>query len=196
MFAALGRFTYRCRWYIIAVWVVVLPFGIYGATHVQKVLQGGGFSIAGSPSDLALKEANKHLTLGESALYVVFESEDLDARGDEFIELQEEALSRFVPGEFPHLQRAETFASVRDPNLVSRDRRASVAILAFDEPFDKVQAMMPRVRSAVRDTGLKHYITGEPAVFEEIEAVSTEDAARAEYYTLPVALVVLVLVFG
>jgi RND superfamily putative drug exporter len=196
MFAALGRFAYRRRWYIIAVWVMVLPFGIYGATHVQKVLQGGGFSIAGSPSDLALKEANKHLTLGESALYVVFESKDLDARGDEFMDLQKEALSRFVPGEFPYLQRVETFASVRDPNLVSRDGRASVAILAFDEPFDKVQAMMPRIRSAVRDTGLKHYITGEPAVFEEIEAVSTEDAARAEYYTLPVALVVLVLVFG
>lgn len=196
MFATLGRFTYHYRWYIIAVWVVVLPFGIYGATHAQKVLKGGGFSIAGSPSDRALKEANKHLTLGESALYVVFESDELDARGDEFIAREREALSRLVPGEFPYLERVETFASVRDPNLVSRDGRASVAILAFNEPFDKVQAIMPRIRAAVRGAGLKHYITGEPAVFEEIEAVSSEDAARAEYYTLPVALVVLVLVFG
>lgn len=196
MFAALGRFTYRFRRHILIAWALILPFGIYGAAHVQKVLKGGGFSIAGSPSDLALKEANKHLALGESALYIVFESRDLDARGEEFIRRQREALSNFVPGEFPYLQRVETYDSVRDPNLVSKDGHASVVILAFDEPFDKVQAIMPRIRAAVRDTGLKHYITGEPAVFEEIEAVSSEDAARAEYYTLPVALIVLVLVFG
>ncbi len=196
MFAALGRFVYRFRWYIIAVWIVVLPFAVYGAANVHSVLRGGGFAVTGSPSDLALQEANKHLTLGESALYVVFENDHLNARGEEFIALQREALARFVPGEYPDLQRVETFDNVRDPNLVSRDKRASVAILSFDEPFDVIQSKMPQIRADIVDTGLRHYVTGEPAVFEEIEAISAQDATRAEYYTLPVALVVMVLVFG
>jgi len=196
VFAALGRFTYRFRWYIIAAWIVVLPFSVWGATSVHAALKGGGFSIDGSPSDLALEKANERLTLGRSALYVVFESDELEARGEEFIEREDEALAEFVPGEFPHLLRVETFAKVRDPNLVSKDGRASVAILSFDVPFDETQAMLPKIREAIGDAGLRHYVTGEPAVFEEIEAVSSEDAARAEYYTLPVALVVLVLVFG
>jgi len=196
VFAALGRFIYGRRWYVIAAWVAVLPIAVYGAMHVHGALQGGGFSIADSPSERALHEANRHLNLGRSALYVVFENKDLNARKPEFMRRQREALAAFEPGEFPYLTRLETFANVRDPNLVSRDGHASIAILGFSEPFDRVQAMMPRIRAAVRDTGLTHYITGEPAVFEEIERISSEDAARAEYYTLPIALVVLVLVFG
>jgi RND superfamily putative drug exporter len=196
VFAALGRFAYRRRWYIIAVWAVVVPFALYGAANVHSVLKGGGFSLAGSPSDLALREANKHLTLGESALYIIFESKDLEARSPAFMEKQAAALAELQPDGFPYLSRVETFENVRDPNLISRDGRASMAILGFNEPFDKVQAIMPRIRAAVRDTGLKHYITGEPAVFEEIERISSEDATRAEYYTLPVALIVMVLVFG
>jgi RND superfamily putative drug exporter len=196
VFAALGRFAYRRRWYIIAVWAVVVPLALYGAANVHSVLKGGGFSIAGSPSDLALQEANKHLTLGKSALYIIFESEDLEARSPEFMQKQAAALAGLKPDEFPYLGRVETFENVRDPNLISRDGHASMAILGFNEPFDKVQAIMPRIRAAVRDTGLKHYITGEPAVFEEIERISSEDATRAEYYTLPVALIVMVLVFG
>jgi len=196
VFAALGRFTYRRRWYIIAAWVAILPFAVYGAMNVHHVLQGGGFSIAGSPSDVALQKANEHLNLGKSALYIVFENKELNARGDEFQRRQAEALAEFVPDEFQYLSRLETFANVRDPNLISRDDHASMAILGFNQPFDKVQAIMPKIRAAVRDAGLKHYVTGEPAVFEEIERVSSEDASRAEYYTLPVALIVMILVFG
>jgi len=196
VFAALGRFAYRRRWWILALWMAILPFALYGAAHVAHVLQGGGFSIAGSPSDRALAEANKHLALGESALYIVFESATLEARGEEFQRLQAQALARFQLGEFRYLQRVETFANVRDPNLISRDGHASVAIVSFSESFDKVQAIMPEIRAAIGDTPLRHYITGEPAVFEEIERISADDARRAEYYTLPVAAVVMLFVFG
>ena len=196
MFAALGRFTYRRRWHILAAWAVVLPFAVWGATQASNVFKGGGFSIAGSPSEAALAMANQRIALGRSALYIVFTSDHLDARGAPFQALEAKALARLVPDKFPYLSRVETFASVRDPNLVSRDRRASIALLAFNQPFDKVQAIMPRIRAALQTTELKRYITGEPAVFEEIEKLSSEDAARAEYYTLPVALFVLLFVFG
>ena len=196
MFAALGRFTYRRRWHVLALWAILFPFAVFGATRLHTVLQGGGFSIAGAPSDVALAEANKKLAVGKSALYVVFTSDSLNARGKEFQRREAEALSRFVPDKYPHLLRVETFASVRDPSLVSRDNRASVAILDFKVAFDQIQAMMPEIRASIRPTGLKHYITGEPAVFDELERISTDDARRAEYYTLPIALVVMLFVFG
>ncbi|MCX6362590.1 MAG: MMPL family transporter, partial [Actinobacteria bacterium] len=45
-------------------------------------------------------------------------------------------------------------------------------------------------------TGLTTYLTGDPAVYADIEQISAEDLRTAEMYTLPIAIIVLVLIFG
>src|SRR5665647_98011 len=39
-------------------------------------------------------------------------------------------------------------------------------------------------------------VTGDPAVYADIEQISAEDLRTAETYTLPIAIIVLVLIFG
>ena len=52
------------------------------------------------------------------------------------------------------------------------------------------------MRRALRPTGLTTYLTGDPAVYAELEQRSSQDLRTAESYTIPVAVVVLVLIFG
>ena len=56
--------------------------------------------------------------------------------------------------------------------------------------------MIPAVRAALRPTSLATRITGDPAVYADLESTSARDLRTAESYTLPVAIIVLVLVFG
>ena len=59
-----------------------------------------------------------------------------------------------------------------------------------------MQAQIPALRRALKPSGLTTYLTGDPAVYAELEQRSGEDLRTAESYTIPVAILVLVLIFG
>ena len=90
----------------------------------------------------------------------------------------------------------QTYATTGDATLISKDGTASVAVLVFDVPLEEAQKQVPRIRSLLQPAGLNAYVTGEPAVYADLENLSSEDLRRAESYALPFALIVLLLVFG
>ncbi len=64
MFAALGRFSYRWRWWVIAVWSFAFLLGIASLPFLSGVLKGGGFSDPGSPSEHAATLIEQRLGTG------------------------------------------------------------------------------------------------------------------------------------
>ena len=48
LFAAIGRFAYRRRWLVVAVWVVLFAGGIALTPRLSHVLKGSGFSASNS----------------------------------------------------------------------------------------------------------------------------------------------------
>jgi RND superfamily putative drug exporter len=196
VFAALGRFAFRRRKAIVVTWLVLFALGVWGNLHVAGVLKGGGFTSPSDPSEQTLTLAWQRLRAGLSTVTVVFTSNTLDARGAAFQALESQALAGMTAAAVPHLTVVETYALSQDPEMVSHDHHASFATIIFDQRFDQVQAVMPKVRAALRPTALKAYLTGEPAVFDDIQSVTTHDVRSAESYTIPIAIVVLLLVFG
>ena len=196
MFAAIGRFAYRRRRPIVAVWVVLFALGLVGDFKVSGQLKGGGFTSPNDPSEKALTVAWQRLRAGLSTVTIVFTSDTLKASSPQFIALENQALSGMTAHTVPSLVAIETYAVSRDPGMISRDGHASIATMVFSQRFDAVQAEMGKVRAALRPTPLKAYFTGEPAVFDDIQHVTVHDVREAETYTIPFALVVLLLVFG
>src|SRR2546429_5790124 len=47
---AYGRQVYRFRWFIIALWIIIVGVSIPFASQISSVLQGGGYSFKGSES--------------------------------------------------------------------------------------------------------------------------------------------------
>jgi RND superfamily putative drug exporter len=200
VFAAIGRFSYRYRWPVVIGWVLAFLVGLFLTTKLSSELKGGGFSNPNSPSQLALDLMNAKLHSGLATLSVVFTSPSPDAaesaRGAAFQAAEARALSRLTPQSLPGLQTVQTYATTGDGTLISKDGKASVAVLVFDVPLEEAQKQVPHIRSLLQPAGLKAYLTGEPAVYADLENLSARDLRRAESYALPFALIVLLLVFG
>ncbi|MGD0996816.1 MAG: MMPL family transporter [Thermoleophilia bacterium] len=196
MFAAIGRFSYRFRWPVIAVWIVAFVLGLTALPRLHQELKGGGFSNAGAPAQRALDLMQRRLHTGLAEISIVFTSPSLDARGPQFRAAEARALAGVTPATVPGLQTVQTYASSGDPTLISSDGKASLANLVFRVPIEQAQQQVGRIQAQLRSSGLTAYITGDPAVYQALETVSASDLRKAETYALPFALIVLVLVFG
>ncbi len=196
MFAAIGRFSYRFRWPVIAVWLVAFALGLAAIPHLHGELKGGGFSNANAPAQQALDLMQRRLHTGLAEIAIVFTSPTLDARSPQFQAAQARALAGITPATVPGLQVVQTYASSGDATLLSKDHRASLANLVFATQIEQAQQQVGRIAARLHPDGLKAYVTGDPAVYQALETVSASDLRKAETYALPFALIVLVLVFG
>jgi RND superfamily putative drug exporter len=196
VFAALGRFVYRRRKLIVVLWSLAFAAGLVASLSVAAQLKGGGFTNPSSPSQQGQREMQDRLGFGPARLTIVFASDVLSARGPAFQAQAREALSGVEDAGLRGLTGVRTAASTGDAGLISRDGSATFAVLEFDGTSEQVQAQIPALRRVLRPTGLSTYLTGDPAVYAELEQRSAEDLRTAESYTIPVAILVLVLIFG
>jgi len=196
VFAALGRSVYRRRRMIVLVWAVAFVAGVVATTHVPAELKGGGFTNPSTPSQQAQTAMQERLGFGPARLTIVFTDSSLDARGTAFQAQVKAALAGIDREAFRKLLSVQTAASTGDAGLISRDGHATFAVLSFDASTEQVQRMIPAVRARLAPTGLTTHLTGDPAVYADIEQISAEDLRTAETYALPIAIIVLVLIFG
>ena len=169
---------------------------IVATTQLAGRLKAGGYGREGTPSTRTFEVMRERLRTGLSRVTVVFESDTLDARGPEFQARERGALARITPASITGLTAVDTYETTGATDLVSPDGRMSIALLQFDTDIEGAQKTVPEIRSLLRDSGLTAYISGEPAVFDDLERLSSHDLEVAEGYALPVALLVLLLIFG
>ena len=196
VFAALGRFSCRFRWLVVAVWLVLLAAGLAATPQLSHVLQGGGFTNPDSPGQKAADLIQKRLKQGPATVVVVFVGDSLDARSPEFQRYERQALAELTAARIPGLRSIATYATSGAEQLLAKDGRSSVAILTFDADSQAVQQETGRIRAALGKSRLKAYVSGEPAVNADLSSASLSDLRRVELYALPVALIALVVVFG
>jgi RND superfamily putative drug exporter len=196
VFAALGRFVYKRRKTIVLVWTVAFVAGIVATAQLPGQLKGGGFTNPKTPSQQAQQAMQERLGFGPARLTIVFTDSSLDARSAAFQGQVKTALAGLDRDAFPKLLSVQTAASTGDAGFISRDGHATFAVLSFDASTEQVQRMIPAVRDRLAPTELTTYLTGDPAVYADIEQISAEDLRTAEMYTVPIAIIVLVLIFG
>ena len=129
-----------------------------------------------------------------ATLIVVFEGENLSARGETFRSAEEAALEEVR--RMPEVRYVTTYADTRDSRFISEDGEKSYAVIAFNVSIDETRNVVDEVRGKVRSEDLETYVTGAPAVYQDLEEASNEDIKRAEKYAFPFALLILVLAFG
>jgi RND superfamily putative drug exporter len=207
-FAAIGRFAYRFRWFVLGVWCVAFVLGLVATFYLGDVLKGGGFEDEGSASQQAAALVEERLGTGFTTMQIVFSSRPsndggagasdaaLTADDPAFAQAMEAALADITPGSIPELTQVIALTPDGTPQLVSDDGTTAVAVLVFDAPKYQVQQHVDEVRAALNKTALQADVTGEPAANSDIAEASVRDLQVAETYAIPIALIALVFVFG
>lgn len=187
----LGRFSYRRRRLVGAIWLALLAlFGVGAATLSGPT--SDTFSIPGTESQQAFDLLEERFPGGNTdgaTARVVFAAPD----GETLTDPQNQAVVSDVLAE---LTTAPQVADVPDPfqvGTVSEDGRIAFSQVTYSVPFfdltDEAREALTEAADVGRDAGLTVELGGEAAM-------SNEEPAGTEIIGIGVAAVVLIITFG
>src|SRR6266704_3022852 len=196
MFAAWGRFVYRRRWPVLAVSGVLLLASIFIVIQGGK-LQSGGF-IETSESGRASRLIERELPRAGAATFtLLFSSDTLSATSAQFRTALDAALAPLRSD--PRVATIITpfDGTALDPTkLISKDGHAVAVDVAAKDDLATARDYYPELRALVRSDTLRIQATGLLAINNGFNDVLQKDLNRAETVSLPLALVLLLVVFG
>ena len=193
-FQLIGLLTYRFRGAILVAWAALVIASVFFAPELSGRLKGGGFEGSNSEAERVQDLMSDEFSVSPATLIVVFEGGNLSARGETFRSAEEAALEEVR--RMPEVRYVTTYADTRDSRFISEDGEKSYAVIAFNVSIDETRNVVDEVRGKVRSEELETYVTGAPAVYQDLEEASNEDIKRAEKYAFPFALLILLLAFG
>lgn len=186
MLEHIGRYMYRARWAVVVLWVAVFALASIFAPRVSGVLRGGGYTIGNSQSIVAyntLHDAYGYRALTFTVAIMAPPSQSRSALA--------------LAGQFRRrvLQRFGPTLSISPPTWTPD--HAVIVERIYSAPQEDFGASFAAPLRALLPNGSIHgYLTGPSAIFHDMETVSDGDLRRVEIVTLPIALIVLLLIFG
>ena len=196
VFARWGAFVYRFR-RIVA--VAALGLGIAAlplASGAAAQLSSGGWLAASSESSRVADRLAAEFDAGRSSIIAVFRGEGLgDATSPEYQAAIAAALEEVVADE--HVTGIVGYAQTVDPRFVSEDGTATYVVIQLDLTNEESVELVDPIRELVRPPdGLAFQFTGYGPVTLDSAEQSEADLQRAETVSLPIAALILVLVFA
>lgn len=194
MFTAWGHFVYRFRWPVLLVSIALLIAS--GAIAAQGgKLESGGF-IETAESGRASKLIERELPrAGGSTFTLIFSSPTLMWNTAEFQTAVTDSLKDLRAD-----SRIDSISTPYDsaglPSLVSKDGHAIAVDVAVKDVIEVSRDYYPELRAKVRSDKIDVQATGVLAINNGFNAVLLADLQRAEVVALPLALILLVFVFG
>jgi putative drug exporter of the RND superfamily len=186
-----GLLVYRFRWLTVTFWITVVLVSVPFALKSPSVLQGGGyFNISGQAAD-AQSILSQQLHQPLSQVVVVFQSATAPVTDPAY---QREVRAFAV--------RARTFPYVTSvmPGGPGKNGRSAYVLVGFNHNPDYMQREMSAFRTLLprHDAAnpAQTFLTGTPAVYDTLTRVTVQDVERADSMALPVALIVMLVVFG
>ena len=215
MFDALGRLVVRSPRLVILVWAVLTAacyalavVGVSGESLFER-LQSGNPSVPGSPSAEADRILTENQTSGTTVSLAVSEVDPADTDlVDPVAEAREDLLDIEgvlgvidpfgVPGGPTGPAAATLVAEDGDGFLVVVEIDPDVSDEREDEALDAAVERLRALPAELADVqpGVTGQVGGTPLIVEEINEQVEEDLTTGEAIALPVALLVMVLVFG
>src|SRR5579875_2566256 len=194
MFGAWGRRVYRRRWLVLAL------NGAVVAGAAAALLAGGRLTtgaIRGTEADRAQRLAEDALGFpGASSFTVIFHSATLAAPDPRFAQALRAALAPLAAD--PRVAAIEAPLDVPPPlaaRLLSRDGHRALATVTLRDPVQVAAREYPALRAAIVPGPFDLTFTGMLPFLDDLGAILAHDLRRAELVSLPLALLVLLVVF-
>lgn len=186
-----GRQVHRFRWFIIALWVVVVLVSVPFAAQIGSVLKGGGYAYKNSESTRASNIIKEKLPQPATQLLIIFQSTNMVVSDP----LYQKEVHDFM-------SRVRSFPHVTDviPGGTGQDGRTTYVTVNFNTGSGTIENQLNNFRKLL-PTGSTAgpalaYLTGDAPFNHDFSQITVQDTEHAEYFALPIALLVLLIVFG
>ncbi|MDG4823610.1 MMPL family transporter [Asanoa sp. WMMD1127] len=195
MFAWWGRAVVRFRWGVLAAAAVLVLVGAAWGSGVFGSLTGGGFEDPNAESTQFRERTIAELGNQDVDVLVLYSSPTVVVDDPSFRDPVTATLTKVRA--LPEVASVTSFYDTQSPALVSGDRRSTYAMvqLRATDPDGKTtayEAIEPELAAA----GITTRTGGTIPFLHEANKQTSEDLARAEMFSLPVLLVLLILIFG
>jgi len=195
MLVRLANLALRRSWAIVIICALLLAFAGLMLWHGGRLSAG---NTVGIESDFAQRLIEEDLSYpGDSSFLILFTGRDGLAPGD----------PRFLPALTAALAPLRADPRVRSvvapddappvvgERLLSRNARSALAIISLRDDFSTAAVYYPQLRDAVRSSALDFGFTGNLGFRYDLNVANEHDLVRAELLSLPLALLVLMVVF-
>lgn len=192
MFEWWGRTVVRIRWAILAAGAVLAIAGVTWGTGVFGVLISGGFEDPGSESARAAGRIVAEVGRQDVDLLVLYSSDTTTVNDPSFRDAVLAASAR--ARQRTEVASVVSYYDTRSRAFVSNDEHATYLALTLTEAdsIDQYEA----VRDELDAPGLRTQFAGATALNADVTGRVSTDIAKAEMYSMPILMVLLLFVFG
>ena len=192
-FERLGAFVHAHARLVIGAWVLIVLCALPFAPQAPGALQAGGFDLPTLESARSRAALESELGAPPSALVLAISSSTLTPGTPQF----EAAAQRAVAGvaNAPHVVGSRSHLIA--PTQVNVEKKIAYDVILLDLKPDDSPAALEGIQAALVEVdGIKVALAGGPSFYADIQIVSETDLQRSELISLPLAAIVLLLVFG
>jgi len=195
MFAAWGRLVHRFRWLVLILSFVMLVATGYVASRGGNLVGGGIIQTSESGRALAIMREELPQASG-SSFSLLFSSETLSVADPAFQREVEAAIAAIRAD--PRVRAVTTpyDTTPPSPRLISADGKRALVAVATEDDINVAQDYYEELYATVKTDTLEVIGTGNIAITHDFNVILESDLQRAELVSLPLALILLVLVFA
>jgi putative drug exporter of the RND superfamily len=197
MFSRWGAFVYRHRRLVFIIGIVVAVGAGALAADTSKHLTTGGWLDPDSESSQVSNRLERDFGAGRTAYIALFRSTapTADATSPTF----QAAITATLAGTLqqPHVTGVTGYAETHDTRFISTNGQAAYVLVNLDMTEDQSVEAVDAIQSSLHPpAGYSVALTGFGPIQQDAARISEQDLQRAETVSLPIAALVLILVFG
>ncbi len=197
MFSRWGAFVYRHRRIVFVLAVLVGIGGSLLAGRAASVLTAGGWFDPGSESAMVGNRLADEFGAGRGALIALFRGSDTsDARSEGFQATVAASLADLTAD--PAVAGTIGWAETRDDRFISTDGHAAYVVVDLNVSDEASVPLLDRFEAEIHQpgNGLELLLGGYAPLTRDSADQSEHDLVQAESVSLPIAAIVLILVFA
>ena len=197
MFARWGALVYRFRKFIVVFSILLAIASLSLASQTSGALSSGGWLDSNSESASVQRRLDEEFGAGKGSLIALFRSDDAaaDARSPEFQAAIAGALADLASDE--RVTGVVGYAETGDDRFISTAGDAAYVVVQLGISNEESVEQVDELREEIQPpAGYTYQLTGYGPLTVESAEQSEKDLQRAELVSLPIAAVVLLLVFG
>jgi putative drug exporter of the RND superfamily len=198
-----GSSMYRFRWIVVAAWVILFLCLALFAQKAPALLKDNGFTPKGSDSDKGLIQLQQKLDFPASVFTLLYQSDRESIISAEATKTILNSLSELK--QLPYVADISLNKASRLPkeqfkgtvgSKVTPDNIQAVNVyvrLNANEALDRYSEIKARVHAPA---GMHVQVTGGTAILYDMQDASKKDIVKSEAIGLPIAIIVLLIIFG